>query len=139
MIEAAEVRAGEAIPELRRVVEREDMRVYAEVSGDDNPLHLDDDFARSVGQDGVIAHGMFTMGHMATCALAWAGDGARIVKLSAQFRASVLLGDEIVAGGSVRSVDPDAGTVTLQMWVAITREDEPEWAIKRGEVVLTLG
>ena len=67
-------RAGDELPELRRVVTREDVRVYADVSGDLNPLHQDDGFARSVGFAGIIAHGMFTMAHMAACVVAWAGD-----------------------------------------------------------------
>ena len=58
---AADVSVGEQLPELRRVVTREDVKAYADAGGDRNPLHQDDAFARSVGFDGVIAHGMFTM------------------------------------------------------------------------------
>ena len=65
---------GEELPELRRVVTAVDVAAYADAGGDRNPLHLDDAFARSVGFDGVIAHGMFTMGHMATAVTEWAGE-----------------------------------------------------------------
>ena len=51
----------------------EDVKAYADVGGDQNPLHQDDAFARAVGFDGIIAHGMFTMGHMAACVVGWAG------------------------------------------------------------------
>ncbi len=81
----------------------EDVKAYADAGGDQNPLHQDDAFARSVGFDGIIAHGMFTMGHMAACVTAWAGgDPAAILEVSAQFRAPVFMGEEIVAGGRVR-------------------------------------
>jgi len=137
------VEVGEELPELRRVVTREDVLAYAEASGDHNPLHQDDAFARSVGFDGVIAHGMFTMGHMAACALRWMGARAphepTVAKLSAQFRATVFMGDELVAGGRVRAFDLETGSVTLHMWVMVARGDTVEWPIRRGEVVLRLG
>ena len=139
----ASIEVGEELPELRRVVTREDVMAYADASGDHNPLHQDDAFAQSVGFDGVIAHGMFTMGHMAACALTWMGaqqTGApAVAKLSAQFRATVFMGDELVAGGRVRAFDLEAGSVTLHMWVTVTRDGTVEWPIRRGEVVLRFG
>ena len=84
---------------------REDVRAYADAGGDQNPLHQDDDVARMVGFPGIIAHGMFTMGHLGACVSTWAGDPANVVRLSAQFRAPVFMGEQIVAGGRVRSLD----------------------------------
>ena len=125
---------GEQLPELRRVVTKADLVAYAEASGDRNPLHTDDAFARSVGFPGVIAHGMFTMGHMAACVLAWAGEGAAVTSLSAAFRAPAVPGDELVAGGRVRAVEGDEATVEL--WVRVERDGAVEWPIKRGEAVV---
>ena len=128
--------AGQSVPELRRVVTREDVKDYANASGDQNPLHQDVEFARSVGFDDVIAHGMFTMGHMAACALAFVGGSARVAKISAQFRAPVAMGDELLAGGTVESVDPPTGRVTLRMWAWVEHDGVTDWAVKRGEVVV---
>jgi acyl dehydratase len=130
--------AGDELPELRRVVTREDVRAYADVSGDPNPLHQDDGFARSVGFDGIIAHGMFTMAHMAACVVAWAGDAERVVAISAGFRAPVFMGDEIVAGGRVRSVDQEAGVATVDTWVTVERDGATEWPVRRGEATVRL-
>ena len=47
-----EVSIGQELPELRRVVTREDVKAYADAGGDQNPLHQDDAFARSVGSTG---------------------------------------------------------------------------------------
>jgi len=127
--------AGEELPVLKRVVTAADVAAYAEAGGDRNPLHLDDAFARSVGFDGVIAHGMFTMGHMATAVMAWAGPDAVVERISAQFRAPVSMGEEIRAGGTVRAVDGD--TVTVDTWVAVDRDGTTEWPIKKGVVVLS--
>ncbi len=136
----AEVTVGEELPQLRRVVEREDVKDYADAGRDQNPLHQDDDFARRVGFDGIIAHGMFTMGHMAACVSEWAGDPEAVVKIGGQFRAPVAVGEEIVTGGTVRRVDPEARTATLETWVSVTRADGTvDMPLKRGEAVVRLG
>jgi acyl dehydratase len=132
MMRAAEVTVGAEVPELRRVVTREDVLAYAEVSGDRNRLHQDDAFARAVGFPGVIAHGMFTMGHMAAAVVAWAGHPAAVESLAAQFRAPVFLGDTIVAGGRVRAVDAEAGVAELETWVSVERDGRVEWPVKKG-------
>ena len=127
---------GEELPELRRVVTAVDVAAYADAGGDRNPLHLDDAFARSVGFDGVIAHGMFTMGHMATAVTEWAGEDAVVERITAQFRAPVFMGEEIRAGGTVRVVHGDV--VTVDAWVAVDRGGAAEWPIKKGVVVLRM-
>jgi len=132
------VSVGDELPHLRRVVSREDVRAYAEAGGDRNPLHLDDAFARGAGFDGVIAHGMFTMGHLAACVVAWAEDPAAVTAISANFRATVSMGQEIVAGGRVRAIDDEARTATLELWVSSERDGETEWPIKRGEATVRL-
>ena len=115
---------GEQLPEFARVVTAADVAAYAEAGGDRNPLHLDGAFARSVGFDDVIAHGMFTMGHMAAAVSRWAGPDAVVERINAHFRAPVFMGEEIRAGGTVRAVDPEVGTVTVDTWVARrTRRD----------------
>jgi acyl dehydratase len=134
-----EMHVGDEIPELRRVVMREDVKAYADAGGDQNPLHQDDGFARSVGFPGIIAHGMFTMGHMAACVVAWAGDPAAVTAISAQFRAPVFMGEELVAGGRVTAVDPDASTATLETWVTVERDGETLWPVKKGQATVRLG
>ena len=127
---------GEELPELVRVVTAADVAAYAEAGGDRNPLHLDDAFARSVGFDGVIAHGMFTMGHMAAAVTRWAGPEAVVVSINAQFRATVSMGEEIVAGGTVAALEGQMATVDA--WVRVDRDGATEWPIKKGRVLLRL-
>ncbi|MGB7804348.1 MAG: MaoC/PaaZ C-terminal domain-containing protein [Actinomycetota bacterium] len=134
-----DVAVGDELPALHRVVTAEDMKAYADVSGDQNPLHQDEAFARSVGFDGTIAHGMFTMGHMAACIIGWSGgDPATVVQLSAQFRAPVFMGERIDAGGRVRLLDAEARTATLETWVSVERDGTTEWPIKRGAATVRL-
>jgi acyl dehydratase len=128
-----DLRVGDEIPVLTHTVTREDVRAYADASGDQNPLHQDDGVARMVGFDGIIAHGMFTMGHLGACVAGWAGDPTNIARLSAQFRAPVFMGDEIVAGGRIRSVDATTRTVVAELWVTVTRDGNEGFAIRKGE------
>jgi len=133
-----ELAEGEELPEFSRVVTAEDVKAYADAGGDQNPLHQDDAFARSVGFDGIIAHGMFTMGHMGAAVVTWAGEGTIVERLTAQFRSPVPMGERIVAGGHVRAIDRDIGTVTLELWVRMDRGAAPEWPIRKGEAVVRL-
>ena len=132
------IEVGEELPEVARVVTAADVKTYADAGGDQNPLHQDDAFARSVGFPGIIAHGMFTMGHMAAAVVAWAGDADAVTSISAQFRAPVFMGEQIVAGGRVIAIDADAVTATLELWVRLERDGITEWPIKKGRAVVRL-
>ena len=129
---------GDEIPPLSKVVRREDVKAYADASGDQNPLHQDDEFARGVGFPGIIAHGMFTMAHLVTCLTGWLGDPAALERIHVQFRSVVFMGDTIVAGGRVRSLDPARRRATLDEWVRVDRDGTVEYPIKRSEAEVEL-
>jgi acyl dehydratase len=74
---------------------KEQIAAYADASGDHNPIHLDDDFARSVGLPGVIAHGMLQMGIACTVAAEAAGGGQRLRRLVCRFSGMVVPGDRV--------------------------------------------
>lgn len=133
-----DVAVGEEIPPLAKTVTREDVKAYADASGDQNPLHQDDDVARAVGFPGIIAHGMFTMAHLASSVTRWVGDARAITRLRAQFRAPVLMGETIVAGGTVRSLEPETRRAVLDLWVTLEREGGIEYPIRRGEAEVRL-
>ena len=81
--------------ERRVTFTREQIAAYAEASGDHNPIHLDDEFARSVGLPGVIAHGMLQMGLLATVAAEAAGGPGHLRRLSVRFAGMVVPGDTV--------------------------------------------
>lgn len=126
------------IPSLSRVVTRENVKAYADAGGDQNPLHQDEAIARAAGFPGIVAHGMFTMGHLAACVSRWAGGPARIRRLTAQFRAPVYMGEEIVAAGRVKAVDVERGVALIECWVSVQRDGLTESPIKRGEAEVLL-
>jgi acyl dehydratase len=127
---------GEDVLSLSRLVTSDDVKRYADASGDQNPLHQDEDFARSVGFPGIIAHGMFTMGHLARSLTDWLGDPSRLKRLSVQFRAPVFMGETIVAEGRVKSLDPETRTAVVDVWVRVEREGTTEYPIRKSEAVV---
>jgi acyl dehydratase len=138
MASVKDVSVPSDLPGLSRVVTPEAVKAYADASGDENPLHQDEAFAHAAGFPGIIAHGMFTMGHLAASLSKWAGGPERIRHLTAQFRAPVFMGEEIVAGGRVTAVDVERGVAVIECWVTVERDGRTEWPIKRGEAEVLL-
>ena len=91
---------------------------YAEASRDHNPIHLDGDFARSVGLPGIIAHGMLQMGILAAIAAEAAGGAGRLRQLYCRFAGMVEPGD------TVTFVAEEAGPGKLAL-AAINQRGEP--------------
>ena len=112
---------GDELPPLSKVVRREEVRAYADASGDQNPLHQDDAFARSVGFPGIIAHGMFTMAHLTKAITEWVGDPGALKRMHVQFRQVVFMDETIVARGRITELDPEARRATLEVWVELDR------------------
>lgn len=74
---------------------RDQINAYAEASGDINPIHLDEDFAKSVGLPGVIAHGLLQMGILAVVAAEAAGGPQKLRRLLCRFAGMVEPGDTV--------------------------------------------
>lgn len=102
---APPVREGERIPELRVIPDKYLPHRYAGASGDFNPIHLDPEFAESVGLPANILHGLYGMALVARANLEAAGGDPRALKrLSVQFRGMGLPELEIAVTGTVREV-----------------------------------
>ncbi len=94
----------ELAPLVKPPITQEQLRRYAEASGDYNPIHLDEQAARRVGLDGVIAHGMLSMaflGQFVNQQIAGI-PGARMVQFRVRFMNMVRLGDIITCCGVVK-------------------------------------
>jgi acyl dehydratase len=133
-----EVAVGDDVFSVPKVVKREDVKAYADASGDQNPLHQDDDFARGVGFPGIIAHGMFSMAHVVSALKDWAGDPAALRRIKVQFRAVVYMDETLVARGRVASKDEGSREVTLDVWAELEREGRTVQAIKNSTAVVQL-
>lgn len=113
-----EVTVGEQLGPVTIPVGRETLVAYAGASLDDNPIHQDEDFAKSVGLPDVIAHGMWTMGAAGTVASDWAGDSGRVVEFGTRFTSMVVVpaaGAELEVSGSVKSLDEATRRATVDL------------------------
>jgi acyl dehydratase len=105
---------GAALPELRVTPDRFVTIRYAGASGDFNPIHIDEQFATSVGLPGRILHGLWSMAQVAR-ALTEAGGGPESLKrLSVQFRGMGVLEQEVVVTGTVESVSDGIAHVSAE-------------------------
>jgi acyl dehydratase len=92
--------------------DREQLRRYAEASGDTNPLHLDSQFARQAGFDDVIVHGMLGMallGRLVTEHL----PALRMTRLRTRFRGVIELGQAIACEATLERLSPEMAEVEL--------------------------
>ncbi len=94
---------GDPIPELKVTPDAGLTARYAAASGDPNPIHTDEEFARNVGLPGCILHGLYTMAQVARASTAAAGgDPRKLKRLSVQFRGMGFPEQEITVSGSVK-------------------------------------
>ncbi|MET8335608.1 MaoC family dehydratase [Streptosporangium canum] len=89
-----EVETGQQIPPADYPVRRVNLVMYAGASGDFNPIHWNERFAKTVGLPDVIAHGMFTMAQGGRFVTDWAGDPGAIVDYGVRFSSMVVVPDD---------------------------------------------
>ena len=100
----AQLKTGEQIPELKVTPDKYLTARYAGASGDFNPIHIDEEFARAVGLPGRILHGLWTMAQVARAQTEAAGGPEHLRRLSVQFRGMGMPEQEVVVKGTVREV-----------------------------------
>ncbi|MET9950319.1 MaoC family dehydratase [Streptomyces sp. NPDC006339] len=89
-----EVEVGTELPAQSFPVTRATLVRYAGASGDFNPIHWNERFAREVGLPDVIAHGMFTMAEAIRVVTDWTGDPAAVVEYGVRFTKPVVVPDD---------------------------------------------
>ncbi|HET7414877.1 MAG TPA: MaoC family dehydratase [Arthrobacter sp.] len=119
-----ELEVGQQVGTTTIEVSRADLVKYAGASGDFNPIHWNDRFAKSVELPGVIAHGMFTMGAAIQLVVDWAGDPAAVIDYQTRFTKPVPVEDvdegpgaEIEVSGVLGSIDADNSTARVDLTV----------------------
>jgi 3-hydroxybutyryl-CoA dehydratase len=106
--------------DLRKTVTDRDIALFAEISTDHNPVHLDDDYARDTIFQGRIAHGMLTAGLIsAVIGEQLPGHGTVYLGQSLKFLAPVRPGDTVHAQVTVTAVDHSRRRVTLETHCAV--------------------
>ncbi|WP_049580292.1 MaoC family dehydratase [Streptomyces sp. SBT349] len=117
----ADVEAGTELPPAAFPVVRETLVRYAGASGDFNPIHWNERFAREVGLPDVIAHGMFTMAEVVRVVTDWTGDPGALVEYGVRFTKPVVVPDDgtgaliEVTGKVAAKLDDEARTVRVDL------------------------
>ena len=120
-INIAGLEVGQVIGSKEILLTRDSLVRYAGASGDFNPIHYRDDFAQSVGLDGVLAHGMLTMGVAVQVVADWIGDPGKIVDYGVRFTKPVFVdakdGAVVVVTGKVGNINAETNEVRIDLSV----------------------
>jgi acyl dehydratase len=127
------MRAGDELPELKVTPDRYLTVRYAGASGDFNPIHIDDDFARQVGLPGKILHGLWTMAQVARAQTEAAGGPDALKRLSVSFRGMGVPERELTVRGTVAKVEDGVATVHA------VAEQDGRAIIRNAEAELRVG
>jgi acyl dehydratase len=128
----SDFKQGDSLPELRVTPDAGLTKRYAEASGDPNPIHVDPEFAKSVGLPGVILHGLYSMAQVARAHTGATGDPRALKRLSVQFRGMGFPEQEIVVTSTVKEASDGrivTDTVAAQGDNQIIRNAEAELAL----------
>jgi acyl dehydratase len=113
----SELTVGDIVAEKTYHLTRDSLVRYAGASGDFNPIHYRDDVATSVGLDGVLAHGMLTMGIAVQPIVEWLGTRGTVVDYQVRFTKPVFVdatdGATIAVTAKVGIVDDDGARIDL--------------------------
>ncbi|HEX6391019.1 MAG TPA: MaoC/PaaZ C-terminal domain-containing protein [Solirubrobacteraceae bacterium] len=128
------MQAGDELEPLKLTPDRYLTVRYAGASGDFNPIHIDEEFARQVGLPGRILHGLYTMAQVARAHTDAGGGPASLKRLSVQFRGMGVPEVELTVTGKVTEVREDGVAVT-----ASHCEQDGKRIIRNAEAELRLG
>jgi len=111
------IEVGMALPEKVFYIDRTLLKAYADASGDQNPIHQNEEFALSVGLPNVISHGMLTMALAGKYVTEWAGGSANIREFSARFIKPVIVpaGEKVDLTVVATVTEVDGNTVKLDI------------------------
>ena len=130
----SDLNVGDQIPELRVTPDKYLPHRYAGASGDFNPIHIDEEFAKAVGLPRTILHGLYGMGLAAKANAALAdGDPRALKRLAVQFRGMGFPEQELTVTGTVKSVDDGTAVIEAEA------EQDGRRIIRKGEAELRVG
>ena len=100
-----EIHQGKTLPQVIKHITQEKINLYAEASGDFNPIHVDESFAAQTSLGGTIAHGMLILAYVSEMMMLafgqnWVSGG----KLSVRFKAPARPGDAVIVSGKIDSI-----------------------------------
>ena len=134
-LKSAKIHRGDNLPIVVKNITQKDINLYAEASGDFNPIHIDEAFAAQTPLGGTIAHGMLILAYMSEMMItafgeSWFSTG----KLAVRFKAAARPKDTITVGGKVDSIEHKEGNLYINCGVE-ARNQSGEAVVTGGAVV----
>ncbi len=133
-----EVEVGTELPPLAVPLQRVNLVMYAGASGDFNPIHWNERFAKAVGLPDVIAHGMLTMASAGRIVTDWVGDPGAVVEYGVRMTRPVVVPDDdkgaLVVITAVVGAKNDDGTVRVD----ITAKSQDVTVLGKAQAVVRL-
>ena len=125
-----EIHPGSALPPVIKHITQEEVNLYAEASGDFNPIHIDESFASQTPLGGTIAHGMLILAYVSEMMTqvfeyGWLSGGI----LSVRFKAPARPGDTITISGEISSLEEKDGVLYATCSV--------ECCNQKGDIIIT--
>jgi len=132
------LKTGDTLPPVVKHISQEKINLYAEASGDFNPIHIDEAFARQTPFGGTVAHGMLCLAYVSEVMAAafgknWASGG----RLSVRFKAPAHPGDTITTEGRVVSIVDKEGVVYANC--SLSARNQKGETVVVGEAKVKLG
>lgn len=133
-----EVEVGTELPPLAVPLQRVNLVMYAGASGDFNPIHWNERFAKAVGLPDVIAHGMLTMASAGRIVTDWVGDPGAVLEYGVRMTRPVVVPDDdkgaLVVITAVVGAKNDDGTVRVD----ITAKSQDVTVLGKAQAVVRL-
>lgn len=124
------VQESESLPQLVKNITQDEINLYAQASGDFNPIHVDEEFAKKSPLGGTIAHGMLILSYLSQMMTNAFGKGwLSAGKLNVRFKEPARPGDVITVSGKIRTIKRDGSQVQINCNVLCQNQ--------RGEAVIT--
>ena len=131
-LKLSEIHQGDSLPSVVKHITQKDINLYAEASGDFNPIHVDEAFAAQTPLGGTIAHGMLILAYMSEVMTEAFGDRwLEGGKLSVRFKAPARPQDTITARGKINSIEDKEGVAYVNCSL--------ECCNQKGETVIVGG
>jgi acyl dehydratase len=111
---------GQELPAKSYFINRAALVEYANASGDQNPIHQSEEFAKAVGLENVIAHGMYTMGLVAQYVSEVAGGSSKVQEFSARFTKPVVVPADVDVELVVSAVVGEVSDNTAKLEITAT-------------------
>ena len=104
----SELKIGQPLPDLKKKIIQEEINLYASASGDFNPIHIDEEFARQTPLGGTVAHGMLVLAYVSQMmTLVFGENWLRGGSLNVRFKAPARPGDMVIVSGKVKKIQTE--------------------------------